>query len=49
MDAYSYAKNHHHSSIQSHDIEDLILEINFIMLMFARQHPYECTESYRCN
>ena len=47
MDAYQYAKNQHHSSIQFWHIEDLILEITFIMPKCTRQHPYECTESYR--
>ena len=43
----SICKNEHHSSIQSWDIANLRLRINFGMPMCAWPHPSEWTESNR--
>ena len=48
VEALSYAKNQHHSSIQFRHILDLILRITFGRLRHAWPHPYNWTESNRC-
>ena len=49
VEAYPYAKkNHHHGSIQSWHIVNLILRITFGRPRCTWPHPYERTESNRC-